>query len=440
MRAVISDIVGWRGVAYHQAINQSSCRGTIRPMAAIEKTSDRQERQSPPERQVAQARRVDSFLAMDVLAAANLREAKGEVTYHLEVGQPGAPTPQSVRESAAGMLADGRIGYTEAVGTKPLRERIARHYKERYGQQVGPSRVLVTTGSSASFSLAFLLLCDPGDRIALPRPGYPAYRNIVRALGLEPVEIDLKAEDGWVLTPEALAEHHKKAPIRAVLIASPNNPTGSVMPPQAIETLATYCKQAGIWYISDEIYHGLVFDGEECCALAYDDDAIIINSFSKYYCMTGWRVGWMILPERLMRSAEALTQNLFICAPSLSQAAAIAAFDATDALEAIKAEYAANRQVLLKTQGSLGLTGGPPPDGAFYAYWPVGSILRPGEDAAALCAALLEETGVAITPGNDFDPVHGDSFVRVSFAGSHGTIKQAASLFETWVRRRTNRL
>jgi DNA-binding transcriptional MocR family regulator len=279
MRAVISDIVGWRGVAYHQAINQSSCRGTIRPMAAIEKTTDSQERQSPPERQVAQARRVDSFLAMDVLAAANLREAKGEVTYHLEVGQPGAPTPQSVRETAAGMLADGRIGYTEAVGTKPLRERIARHYKERYGQQVDPSRVLVTTGSSASFSLAFLLLCDPGDRIALPRPGYPAYRNIVRALGLEPVEIDLKAEDGWVLTPEALAEHHEKAPIRAVLIASPNNPTGTVMPPQAIETLAAYCKQAGIWYISDEIYHGLVFDGEECCALAHDDDAIIINSF-----------------------------------------------------------------------------------------------------------------------------------------------------------------
>jgi aspartate/methionine/tyrosine aminotransferase len=440
MRAMNSEIGGWRSVAYHHAINRSSGKGTIRPMASIEKTTDGHERQCRSERHVAKARRVDSFLAMDVLAAANLREAKGEPTHHLEVGQPGAPTPQSVRDAAAAMLADGRIGYTEAVGTKPLRERIARHYMEHYGQFIGPERVVVTTGSSASFSLAFLLLCDPGDRIALPRPGYPAYRNIVRALGLEPVEIDLKGEDGWVLTPQGLADHHEEAPIRAVLIASPNNPIGTVMPPQAIETLADYCKQAGIWYMSDEIYHGLVFDGEECCALAYDDEAIIINSFSKYYCMTGWRIGWMILPERLVRRAEALAQNLFICAPSLSQAAAITAFDATAELESIKAEYAANRQVLLATQRALGLTGGPPPDGAFYAYWPVGSILRPGEDAAALCDALLQETGVAITPGNDFDPVHGGSFVRVSFAGSGETIKQAASLFETWVRRRTNRL
>lgn len=409
-------------------------------MAAMEKHTAAKHHHLATMRHIAQARKVDSFLAMDVLAAANQREAAGEATYHLEVGQPGAPTPQSVRDAINATLADGRIGYTEAAGTKALRQRIARHYADQYGQSVDPARVMVTTGSSASFSLAFLLLCDPGDRIALPRPGYPAYRNIVRALGLEPVEIDLDPDSGWVLTPEALAKHHDDVPIRAVLIASPNNPTGTVMPPQAIEKLASYCKQAGIWYISDEIYHGLVFDGEQCCALGFDEDAIIINSFSKYYCMTGWRIGWMILPERLVRGAEALAQNLFICAPSLSQTAALAAFDATDELETIKAGYAANRQRLLKTQEVLGLAGGPPPDGAFYMYWPIQTLLRPGETSAALCDSLLAETGIAITPGNDFDPEHGDGFVRVSFAGSQQTISEAADLFEHWAKRRSNRL
>lgn len=409
-------------------------------MAAVEKQTATASHQPTTVRPIAQARKVNSFLAMDILAAANAREAGGEATYHLEVGQPGAPTPQSVRDALTATLADGRIGYTEAAGTTALRTRIARHYADHYGQDVDPARVMVTTGSSASFTLAFLLLCDPGDRIALPRPGYPAYRNIVRALGLEPVEIDLDPEEGWVLTPQALAKHHEDGPIRAVLIASPNNPTGTVMPSQAVEKLTTYCKQAGIWYISDEIYHGLVFDGEQCCALGFDDDAIIINSFSKYYCMTGWRIGWMILPQRLVRGAEALAQNLFICAPSLSQTAALAAFDATDELETIKAGYAANRQRLLQTQETLGLTGGPPPDGAFYMYWPIKRLLRPGETSAAFCDTLLAETGIAMTPGNDFDPVQGDTFARVSFAGSQETIAKAADLFEQWAKRRSNRL
>lgn len=387
-------------------------------------------------RQIAQARKVDAFIAMDVLAAANAREAAGETTYHLEVGQPGAPTPQSVRVVAAKLLADGRIGYTEASGTQPLRRKIAQHYQNVYALSVDPGRIMVTTGSSAGFSLAFLLLCDPGDRIALPRPGYPAYRNIVSALGLEPVEIDLNAEDGWVVTPEALAHHHDEVPIRAVLIASPNNPTGTVMPPQAVEQLTNYCKQAGIWYISDEIYHGLVFEGETQCALHHDDEAIIINSFSKYYCMTGWRIGWMVLPENLMRGAEALAQNLYICPPSLSQAAAFAAFDATDELEVIKADYAKNRLHLLETQKRLGLNGGPPPDGAFYIYWPVDRLLKPGEDTIAFCEALLRETGIATTPGVDFDPVHGATNIRVSFAGGRTMIDEAATLFERWALRR----
>lgn len=384
-------------------------------------------------RPIAQARRVEPFIAMDVLSAANARESAGQATYHLEVGQPGAPVPESVREAAAHMLMDGRIGYTEASGTQALRQRIAQHYSDRYALSVDPARIMATTGSSASFSLAFLLLCDPGDRIALPRPGYPAYRNIVRALGLEPVEIDLHAEDGWVLTPQALAQAHEQAPIRAVLVASPNNPTGTLTPPSALRALTAFCRSAGIWYISDEIYHGLVFDGEETCALAFDDEAIIINSFSKYYCMTGWRIGWMVLPQRLVRPTEALAQNLFICPPSLSQAAAAAAFDATADLEAIKAGYAANRSRLLLTQERLGLGGGPPPDGAFYMYWSIEKLLQPGESALAFCEHLLRETGIAITPGNDFDPEHGHTCVRVSFAGAQDKVAKAADMFEAWV-------
>ncbi|MFK7791641.1 MAG: pyridoxal phosphate-dependent aminotransferase [Devosiaceae bacterium] len=387
-------------------------------------------------RMVAQARHVDPFIALDVLSAANARQASGHATYHLEVGQPGAPVPSTVRDAAANMLMDGRIGYTEASGTLALRQRISHYYRDQFSLSVDPSRIMATTGSSAGFSLAFLLLCDPGDRIALPRPGYPAYRNIVRALGLEPVEIDLQAKDGWVLTPQDLAKAHDDVPIRAVLIASPNNPTGTVMPPQAIEKLTDYCKQSGIWYISDEIYHGLVFDGQETCALGCDDDAIIINSFSKYYCMTGWRIGWMVLPERLVRTAEALAQNLYICPPTLSQAAAIAAFDATDELETIKADYAKNRARLLKTQHALGLDSGPPPDGAFYMYWPIETLLLPGEDAVAFCQTLLIETGIAITPGDDFDPIHGKTSVRISFAGDCDMVSKAADIFEIWSRQR----
>lgn len=387
-------------------------------------------------RPLAQARKVDPFIAMDILAAANQREANGQATYHLEVGQPGAPAPQKVRDAAANMLADGRVGYTEAGGVAPLRARIARHYQDQYSLTIDPSRIMVTTGSSAAFSLAFLLLCEPGDRIALPRPGYPAYRNIVRALGLEPVEIDLDAQDGWALTPRKLAAHHGETPIKAVLIASPNNPTGTIMPAQALNALCTFCKEAGIWLISDEIYHGLVFEGEASCALDFDDEAIIINSFSKYYTMTGWRIGWMILPPRLVRRAQAMAQNMFICAPTLSQVAAQAAFDCTPELEVLKADYATNRERLLLTAQRLGLQGGPPPDGAFYMFWPIISLLREGETSMQFCQALLNDTGVAITPGVDFDPLHGDQFVRVSYAGPIETVAKAADLFEDWVRSR----
>ena len=393
----------------------------------------------PPQRRMAQRRRVDPFIAMDILAAANAREQAGLPTYHLEVGQPGASLPEPVIEAARARLDQGPAGYTEAGGTAALRQRIARHYAERHALAVAPERILVTTGSSAAFSLAFLLLCEPGDRAALPRPGYPAYRNIVRALGLEPVEIDCTATDGWVLTPDNLARAHEAAPIRCVLVASPNNPTGTVMRADQLAQLTDYCRDAGIWFISDEIYHGLVFEGQEVCALAHDHDAIIINSLSKYHTMTGWRIGWMVVPQRCVRTVEAMAQNLFICPPTLAQAAAVAAFDAVDAFEAIKAGYAANRQQLLALQARLGLEGGPPADGAFYLYWPVERLLGPGETAADLCRELLAQTGVAITPGNDFDPENGHHWVRVSYAGARDVIAAAAGLIEGWAMARLQR-
>ena len=384
------------------------------------------------QRSLATSRRVDPFLAMDVLKAANARERDGKATYHLEVGQPGAPVAPAIRRAAARMLDAGQVGYTEASGLAHLRARIATHYLDRYGLSVDPGRVVVTTGSSAAFSLAFLLLCEPGERVGLPRPGYPAYRNIVRALGLEPVEIPLDAEGDWLLTGEGVARHHEKTPMKCILMASPNNPTGSVTSGTVLANLARTCRREGIWLISDEIYHGLIYDGDEVCALGEDNDAIIINSFSKYYGMTGWRIGWMIMPERMVRPAEALAQNLFICPPALAQTAAVAAFDATTDLEATKRSYARNRLRLLQTAERLKLGGGPTPDGAFYCYWPIQTLLHPGETAGMFCRRLLADTGVAITPGDDFDPVRGHEWVRVSYAGNEADVATAADLFEAW--------
>ncbi|MEM6383727.1 MAG: aminotransferase class I/II-fold pyridoxal phosphate-dependent enzyme [Pseudomonadota bacterium] len=387
-------------------------------------------------RAVARSRRVEPFLAMDILAAANAREAKGLPTFHLELGQPGVAPPEAVQQAAVERLQRAPLGYTEASGRADLRARIARFYRERFSMDLDPQRVMVTTGSSAGFSLAFLLLCEPGDRIALPRPGYPAYRNIVQALGLEPVEIDLSAETGWVVTPEALTAQHEKTPIKAILIASPNNPTGTVMPANALRALAQTCRDAGIWFLSDEIYHGLVFEGEEHCALEFDPDAIVINSFSKYFCMTGWRIGWMVLPERLVRPAEALAQNLFICPPTLAQHAAEVAFEMTADYERIKAGYARNRATLMKVQERLHIRGNPPADGAFYLYWPIERFLRSGETSIELCHALLSETGIAITPGVDFDPRFGASAVRLSYAGPHEQIEPAALMLADWLEAR----
>ena len=358
---------------------------------------------------------VAPFLVMDVMAAANRREAAGGAVAHMEVGQPGAPAPRKVVEAAHRALEIGRIGYTEALGLPSLRERIARHYRDAYGVSVPASRVAVTTGSSGGFVLAFLSMFDPGARLAITAPGYPAYRNVLTALGVEPVEIEVGPADGWVMTAAALEKAHAHRKLDGVLVMSPANPSGTMMNREQLAALAAACRRLGLWFISDEIYHGLTYERPAETALAIDDDAVVINSFSKYYCMTGWRVGWMVLPERLVRPIERLSQSLSISVPYLSQVAAEASFEATEELEAIKAGYAANRALLLDGLPRVGLPDFLPVDGAFYVYVDVG---RHTNDSMAFCKDLLEREGVATTPGLDFDTARGHRYLRISFAGT----------------------
>jgi aspartate/methionine/tyrosine aminotransferase len=378
----------------------------------------------PAPRQASRRSGVEPFMVMDVLAAANAREARGETVVHMEIGQPGAPTPRGVIEAAARVLQTGRIGYTEALGLPSLRERIARHYRDAYGVAVPAARICITTGSSGGFILAFLALFDPGARVAIAAPGYPAYRNTLRALGVEPVEIETSAADRWVLTPEAVEQAHAVGRLDGVLVMSPANPSGTMMSAYALARLAETCRRLGLWLVSDEIYHGLTYDEPAQTALAGDPDAVVINSFSKYYCMTGWRVGWMVLPEPLVRPVERLAQSLFISVPLLSQVAAEAAFEATDDLERIKDGYARNRAMLLEELPRIGLPDFLPVDGAFYVYV---DVRRYTNDSLAFCRDLLAATGVALTPGLDFDPARGHGFARLSFAGTQEDCRQTLS-------------
>ena len=379
------------------------------------------------------AERVSPFIVMDVMNQAAAIERSGGSVVHMEVGQPSAPTPASIRAATARALDDGRIGYTQALGTDALRQRIARHYHDAYGVQVEAERVVVTTGSSGGFILAFLACFEPGDRVAITAPGYPAYRNILIALGLEPVAIAVGPQTRFALTPELIAKAHAEKPLAGVLTMSPANPTGVVMTPDAIAAVAAECRRLGLWYISDEIYHGLTYEQPATTALAADRDAIIVNSFSKYYCMTGSRVGWLVVPERLVRPIERLQQNLSISVPFLSQVAGEAAFEATAECEAIKAGYAANRAYLLQALPAIGLGDFLPVDGAFYIYIDIG---RHSNDSMGFCREALVEAGVAITPGLDFDEARGARTVRMSFAGSLAECQEAVARLGAWLRGR----
>ncbi len=362
-------------------------------------------------------------------AAADL-EAAGRDIVHMEVGQPGASAPQPVIDAALARLRTGRIAYTEALGVRALRDRIARHYGEAYDLDVPASRIMITTGSSAGFNLSFLGAFDPGARIALASPGYPAYRNILAALGLEAVEIAVGPETRWALTPDHVADAHRRRPIDGVLVASPANPTGTMTDAAVLAAFADYCGRAGIRFISDEIYHHLVYDSRAETMLRFTDEAIIVNSFSKYYCMTGWRVGWLVLPDNLVRPFERLSQSLYISVPELSQHAAIAAFDATGELEAIKASYARNRALLLDRLPAIGFDELLPVDGAFYVY---ASAARFTNDSTEFCRRMLNEAGVAATPGADFDQTRGHLYVRFSFSGTNEAIADGVRRLERWL-------
>lgn len=373
---------------------------------------------------------ISPFIVMEVMAAAAEREARGGDVLHLEVGQPSFSAPKGVLEAAHAALRDNRIGYTLALGLPALRERIAGHYASQYGQTVNPDCIVVTTGSSAAFLLSFLALFDPGSRVAIASPGYPAYRNIMQVLNIEPVLVPCTAQTGFQPTPELLRRAGQDGPLDGLLVASPANPTGSMIDEAQFRALAAHCRDHGMALISDEIYHGITYGVAAHTALQFDPDAIIINSFSKYFSMTGWRLGWMIVPEPMLRAVERISQNLFISPPTLSQHAAMAAFDCHEELQRNAAVYAANRELLLRELPMAGITKFAPADGAFYLYADISHLTQ---DSEQFCRRMLAETGVAATPGVDFDPENGHRFIRLSFAESTAIVAQAAARLREWL-------
>lgn len=365
---------------------------------------------------------VAPFIVMDVMAHAARLEQAGARVIHMEVGQPAAPAPLVARRAAAAALEHGQVGYTAALGIPSLRARIARHYEETHGLALDPERVVATSGSSAGFILAFLALFEAGDRVAIAAPGYPPYRHVLSALGCEPVLIETHSEDRYALTPERLIAAHREKKLAGVLVASPANPTGTMMDRAALELLYACARDLGLKFISDEIYHGLDYAFPAVSAAEIAEDAVVINSFSKYFCMTGWRVGWMVVPPDLARTMERLQQNLSISVPTLSQIAAEAAFEGRDEMEAIKHGYEENRRILVEGLPKAGLDRFLPVDGAFYLY---ADVSRFTQDSAAFASRLLDGAHVAATPGIDFDPFRGKEYLRFSYAGSAADMREA---------------
>ena len=364
------------------------------------------------------------FLVMDVIAAANRRQAAlppgAPHVIHMEVGQPGTGAPAgAVRAAQAALAAGHTLGYTEALGNPGLRARIAAHYQDWYGETVEPRRIAITTGASGAFPLAFLAAFDPGDRVALAAPYYPPYVNILRALGLHPIILPASEANRFQPTPALL--DRIDPPPAGLIVASPANPTGTMLHPDEFAALARWCNERGVRMISDEIYHGLTW-GTPASTAAPVAGAIVINSFSKYFSMTGWRVGWMVLPDDLIRPVECLAQNFFISAPHVSQVAAEAAFDCAAELDENLARYRRARAYLLAHLPDAGFGHLAPPEGAFYIF---ADIAARSTDSLAFCARMLAETGVAASPGVDFDADRGAHFVRFSYCGPEADMREA---------------
>ena len=336
----------------------------------------------------------------------------------MEVGQPGTPAPVGAQDALARAMASGdALGYTVALGMPELRQRIARMYGERYDVDLDPARVIVTAGSSGAFVLAFTAMFDAGARIGIGAPGYPSYRQILRALDLVAIDIPTSADQRYQPVPNDVEEHD----LDGLLVASPANPTGTMLDRPALAALIEACRAHDAAFVSDEIYHGIEYDQPAVTALAVGDDCYVINSFSKYFSMTGWRIGWMVVPPDHVRQVERLAQNLFICPPHASQVAALAAIDCTEELEANCRVYAANRQLLLDGLPAAGFAELAPPDGAFYVYADVGDLT---DDSLSFAREILDEAGVAVTPGLDFDPVRGNTTIRFSYARSTADIEE----------------
>jgi aspartate/methionine/tyrosine aminotransferase len=369
-------------------------------------------------------------MVMDVMAAAARIEAAGGHVIHMEVGQPDAPAPKAAIAAAHAALERGRIDYTSALGMPSLRARIARHYRDAYGCAVDPERIVVTTGSSGAFILAFLSLFEPGDRVAVTVPGYPPYRHILTALGCEPVLIETSSETRHALTGEALLAAHRRTPLKGVLVGSPANPTGTMMSRDAFAGLIAAAESEGIRFISDEIYHGLDYAFPAVSAAQLSAKALVINSFSKYFCMTGWRIGWMLVPEPMLRPIERLQQNLAISVPTLSQIAAEAAFEGRIEMENVKHGYQENRRILIAGLPQAGLDTFLPADGAFYLYADVSKFTS---DSLEFAKQMLAQAHVAATPGADFDPVHGRAFIRFSYARSADDMHEAVARITRWL-------
>ena len=360
---------------------------------------------------------VDPFIVMDVMEAARRAEAEGRHIIHMEVGQPGTPAPEGARAALARTMATEAMGYTVALGLPALRARIAKLYGEWYDVDLNPERVVITPGSSGGFILAFAALFDAGDRVGIGAPGYPSYRQILRALDLVPVDIQTAAENRLQPVPGDLTGQN----LQGLLVASPANPSGTMLDRTALAGLISAAEGQGAAFISDEIYHGIEYERRAVSALEITDDCYVINSFSKYFSMTGWRIGWMVVPEDHVRVIERLAQNLFICPPHASQVAALAAMDCGEELEANMAVYRCNRALMLEGLPKAGFDRIAPPDGAFYVYADVSHLTH---DSRAFAAEILDKAGVAVTPGLDFDPVRGAGTLRFSYARATADIEE----------------
>ena len=369
---------------------------------------------------------VEPFHAISIAQLGYARAARGLPVYHMEFGQPSCGAPPEAVAAAHAVLDRDPMGYWESV---PLRQRLVRHYAQSYGVTVSDERVLITMGASAALTVAFTALFSPGDAVALARPGYSPYRNSLRALNLVPHEVRCDEASGYQITPahiDALPDS-----VRGLIIASPANPTGTMIEGDALKRIVEMCAARRITLISDEIYHGLTYARTQHSALEFGDHPVIVSSFSKYYGMAGWRLGWLIVPEHLADPISDYRENLFLTAPSLAQHAALAAMDARSALDANAQIYAQNRAFLLEELPKLGICRIAPPDGAFYIYADIGHLTQ---DSYGFCARLVEETGVCIAPGIDFDPEHGHQFIRLSFAVGADEVRKAIAAFGQWLR------